>query len=67
MDRWCCSDITFQCMEDLVHRSLLHMGTSVEEWLLLGDEDLPTPPDGYVVSFAHFHECGLATLAHKFL
>jgi len=25
------------------------------------------PPDGYVVSFAHFHERGLTTPAHKFL
>ena len=24
-------------------------------------------PDGYVVSFAHFHERGLVTLTHKFL
>ena len=25
------------------------------------------PPDGYVVSFAHFHERGFTTPAHKFL
>ena len=35
--------------------------------MLLGNKDSPSPPDGYVVSFAHFHECGLATPAHKFL
>ena len=32
-----------------------------------GDEDVPSPPDGYVVSFAHFHEQRFTTLAHKFL
>ena len=51
MDPWCHSDITFQCME----------------WLLSSDEDSPLPPDGYVVSFAHFHERGLVTPTHKFL
>ena len=54
-------------MEGLVHHGLLHAWTSAEDWLLPGNEDLPSPPDGYVVSFAHFHECGLATPAHKFL
>jgi len=26
-----------------------------------------SPPDGYVVSFAHFHERGFTTPSHKFL
>ena len=43
------------------------MRTSAEEWLLPGEEDLSSSPDGYVVSFAHFHDRGLATPAHKFL
>ena len=54
-------------MEGLVHHNLLRAQTSVEEWLLLGKEDLPSPPDGYVVSFVHFHDCRFATLTHKFL
>ena len=61
------SDITFRRMEGLVHRSLLHAWTSVEEWLLPDNEDSSSSPDCYVVSFAHFHKCGLATPAHKFL
>ena len=28
---------------------------------------MPSPPDGYVVSFTHFHKRGFATPAHKFL
>ena len=67
MDPWCRSDITFQRMEGLVSHGLLHMRTSVEEWLLPGNEDSSSPSDGYVVSFAHFHERGLTTPAHKFL
>ena len=54
-------------MEGLVHHGLLRARTSAEEWLLPSDEDLPSSPDGYVVSFAHFHERGLATPTHKFL
>ena len=67
MDPWCRSDITFQHMEGLVRHGLLHAQTSAEEWLLPGNEDSPSPPDGYVVSFAHFHEHGLTTPTHKFL
>ena len=67
MDPWCHSDITFQRMEGLVRRGLLHAWTSTEEWLLPGNEDSPSLLDGYVVSFTHFHECGLMTPAHKFL
>ena len=32
-----------------------------------GCKDLLSPPDGYVVSFVHFHERGFTTPAHKFL
>ena len=67
MDPWCRSNITFERMEGLVCRGLLHARTLAEEWLLLGNEDSPSPPDGYVVSFAYFHERGLVTPAHKFL
>ena len=35
--------------------------------MLPGNEDSPLPLDGYVVPFAHFHERGLMTPAHKFL
>ena len=45
-------------MEGLVRRGLLRAWTLAEEWLLPGEEDLPSPPDGYVVSFAHFRERG---------
>ena len=52
MDPWRRSDITFQRMEGLVHRGLLHEWASAEEWLLHGEEDLSSPLDSYVVLFA---------------
>ena len=54
-------------MEGLVRRALLRAWTSAEEWLLPGEEDQPSPPNDYVVLFAHFHERGFATPAHRFL
>ena len=53
-------------MEGLVRLGLLRARTVAEEWQL-PDEDMPSPPDGYVVSFTHFHERGFATPAHRFL
>ena len=54
-------------MEGLVHHGLLRAWTSAEEWLLPCDEDSPSPPDSYMVTFAHFHKRGLMTPTHKFL
>ena len=54
-------------MEGLVCRGHLCVRTSTKEWWLPSNEDSPSLPDGYVVLFAHFHERGLATPAHKFL
>ena len=54
-------------MEALVRRGLLCAQTATEEWRLPGNEDTLSPPDGYVVSFAHFDERGFTTPAHKFL
>ena len=53
-------------MEGLIKRGLLRGGTDAAEWFLPGHEDAPAPPDGYVVSFAPFHECGLAVPPHLF-
>ena len=54
-------------MEGLIRRDLLRARTSAEEWLLPSNKDSLSLSDGYVVSFAHFHERGLTTPAHKFL
>ena len=67
MEPWCRSDVTLQRLEGLVRRGLLCARTATEEWRLPSNEDTSSPPEGYVVSFAHFHEQGFATPAHKFL
>ena len=67
MDLWCCSDITFHRMEGLIHRGRLYAWIVAEEWLLRGEEDLSSSPDGYVVLVAHFHEHGFMTPTHRFL
>ena len=67
MELWCCSDITLQRLEGLIHHGLLCAWTTAKEWRLPDDEEVVSPPDGYVVSFAHFHERGFATSSHKFM
>ena len=67
MEPWCRSDITPQRLEGLVRRGLLCSLTAVKEWQLPGDEDEPSLLEGYVVSFALFHEWGFTVPAHKFL
>ena len=54
-------------MEGFIHCGHLHAWTLAEEWLLPGDDDSPSPPDGYVVSFTHFHERGFTTPTHRCL
>ncbi|XP_066323862.1 uncharacterized protein [Miscanthus floridulus] len=58
---------TWKRMEGLIHRGLLRARTSAKEWLLPNDEGLLSLPDGYVVSFTHFHEHGFTTPADIFL
>ena len=67
MELWCRSDVTLQRLEGLVCHDLLCARTATEEWQLPDNEDVPSLPEGYVVSFAHFHEWGFATPTHKFL
>jgi hypothetical protein len=54
-------------MEGLIMRGLLHERTEATEWLVPDREEAPAVPDGYVMSFAPFHECELAILPHSFL
>ena len=60
------SNISHQRLEGLVRRGLLRPLTAVDEWRLPGEEEEPEPPEGYVVSFAHFHERGFAMPTHQF-
>ena len=56
MEPWCKSDITLQRLEGLIRRGLLCARTATEEWRLPSNEDVSPPPEGYIVSFARFHE-----------
>ena len=67
MEPWPRSDVIPARMEGLVKKGLLHARTEAAEWLIPRGEDVPLPPDGYVMSFMHFHERGFATPTHKFL
>ena len=67
MEPWSGSSITPHRLEGLVRRGLLRSLTATEEWQLPGNEDEPSPPKGYVVSFALFHEWGFAVPTHGFL
>ena len=67
MELWGRSGITPRRLGGLIRRGLLRPSAAVEGWLLPGDEDEPSPPKGYVVSFAIFHERGFTVPAHRFL
>ena len=45
-------------MEGLIRRGLVYTWTATEEWRLPSEEDMLSSPNGYVMSFAHFHERG---------
>jgi hypothetical protein len=48
-------------MEGLVKKGLLHTRVTGDEWIIPRDEDGSVVPDGYIISFVHFHERGLAS------
>ena len=64
MDSGYKSNISTRRLEGLVRRGLLRPLTAAEEWRLPDEVDEPQPPEGYIVSFAHFHERGFAMPTH---
>ena len=66
MDSWYRSNVTHTRMEGLIKCGLLHGRTEAMEWLVPGHEEVPAPPNGYVMSIAPFHECGLMIPPHPF-
>ncbi|XP_072151344.1 uncharacterized protein [Setaria viridis] len=61
MGSWARSHFGPSRAEGLVRKGLLCKRTERDEWGFPEMEEVPTPPAGYVVSFAHFHERGFAT------
>ena len=66
MDSWHHSDVTYACMEGLIKHGLLLGRTDVVEWLVPSHKEALASPDGYVISFALFHERGLMVPPHLF-
>jgi hypothetical protein len=67
MDLWNRLDCNHARMEGLINRGLLRARSATHEWIVPDDHDFSAPPDGYVVSFVHFHDRALAAPAHCFL
>jgi hypothetical protein len=66
---WLFSTVTTEELQGLVSNGLLRPSTDAArpEWIAPGDEDEPTPPAGYVVSFVSFHEHGFRVPASRFM
>ena len=66
MESWYRSDVTHARIVGLLKCGLLRRRTDAMEWLVPGLVDVLMPSDGYIVSFAPFHECGLMIPPHLF-
>ena len=66
MESWYRSNVTHARMEGLVKRGLLCGRTDAMEWLVPGQEDVLLLPNGYIISFALFHEHRLVAPPHPF-
>jgi hypothetical protein len=68
-DPWPFSTITVDDLEALVADGLLRplSGDPQPEWMVPPSEADPTPPPGYVLSFASFHERGFGVPASRFM
>ena len=67
MEPWLRSDVFHAPMEGLVKKGLLHARTAAMEWIIPSGKDVPSPLDGYIVSFIPFHEHGFTAPTHQFL
>jgi hypothetical protein len=68
-DPWPISSLTDEGLQALVDEGLL-LPRSYEahsEWFAPGDEQEPTPPAGYVISFTSFHERGFGVPISHFM
>jgi hypothetical protein len=63
---WLPTDATHTRLDGLVAKGLLCPLTDAVEWIVPLSARVLAPTDGYVISFAHFHERGFATPSHKF-
>jgi hypothetical protein len=60
MSNWTRSNVSREQLLRLVKAGQLPPLTVAVEWRVPGDESVPHPPMGFVVSFVSFHECGFS-------
>jgi hypothetical protein len=67
MSNWTRFNVSREQLLCLVMVGQLPPLTDAIEWRVPGDESVPRPPRGYVVSFVAFHECGFSVPAGRFI
>jgi hypothetical protein len=67
MSNWTRSNVSPEQLLRLVEAGQLPPLTTAVEWRVPGDESVPRPPKGYMVSFVAFHERGFSVPAGRFI
>jgi hypothetical protein len=67
MSNWTRSNVSCEQLLRLVEVGQLPPLTAAVEWKVPGNESMPHPPKGFVVSFVAFHERGLSVPAGRFI
>jgi hypothetical protein len=67
MSNWTQSNVSREMLRRLVEARQLPPLTTTVEWKVPGEESVPHPPKGYVISFVAFHERGFSVPAGKFI
>jgi hypothetical protein len=67
MSNWARSNVSREQLLRLIGVDQLPPLTEAVEWIVPGDESVPRPPSGYVVSFVAFHERGFYVTAGRFI
>jgi hypothetical protein len=67
MSNWTRSNVPREQLLRLVKVGQLPPLTAAVEWKVPGEESVPRPPKGFVVSFTAFHERGFSVLAGRFI
>jgi hypothetical protein len=67
MSNWTRSNVSREQLLRLVEAGQLPPITEAIEWIVPAGESVSCPPNGYVVSFVAFHECGFSVPAGRFI
>jgi hypothetical protein len=67
MSNWTRSNVSREQLLRLVEVGQLPPLTTAVEWKVPGDESVPRPPKGFVVSFVAFHERDFYVPAGRFI